>query len=85
MQPLTPVQTHRYPPGIIVIKTFDDHGVEVIEEIDLNHRGTPYIDLKPTVTTREGHSGMVQKTARMGLMERALEKIVDALGKGDGD
>jgi hypothetical protein len=85
MQSLTPIQTHRYPPGIVIIKTFDDHGVEVIEETDLTHRGTPYIDLKPTVTTREVHSGMVQKTARTGLMERALEKIVDALGTSDGD
>jgi hypothetical protein len=83
MQPLTPVQTHRYPPGIVIIRSLDDHGVEVIEETDLTHRGTPYINLKPIVTTREVHSGMVQKTARTGLMERALDKIVDALGRGE--
>jgi hypothetical protein len=84
MQPLPPTPTHRYPPGVVVIKTMDDHGVEVIEETDLTHRGTPYIDLKPTVITREVHSGMVQKTARTGLMDRALERIVDALGRGEG-
>jgi hypothetical protein len=80
MQPISPAR--RYPPGVVVIRTFDEHGVEIVEETDLTHRGTPYVDLKPTVMTREVDSGVVQKTARMGLMERALERVVDAL-KGE--
>jgi hypothetical protein len=81
----TPTRRPRYPPGVVVIKTLNEHGIEIVEETDLTHRGTPYIDLKPTVTTREVHSGMVQKTGRTGLMERALERIVDSLGRNGED
>jgi hypothetical protein len=79
MQPLSP--SRRYPPGVVVIRTLNEHGVEILEETDLTHRGSRYIDLKPTVTTSEVQLGMVQKTARTGLMERALNKMVDALGR----
>jgi hypothetical protein len=80
---LPPTPTYRYPPGIVVIKTMDENGIDIIEETDLIHRNTPYIDLKPTIVTREMQTGMVQKTARTGLMDRALERIVDALRRGE--
>ncbi|CAN9191831.1 unnamed protein product [Alternaria sp. RS040] len=52
LRTLTPAYPHRYPPGIVVIKTLDEQGIEVFEETDLTHRNALFIDLKPTVATK---------------------------------
>lgn len=82
---LTPAYPHRYPPGIVVIKTLDEQGIEVFEETDLTHRNALFIDLKPTVATKVELTGVVQRTGRAGLMERALGRIVDALARDEDD
>jgi hypothetical protein len=80
---LTPTHSYRYPPGIVVIKTLDRHGIAVIEETDLTHGRTSFIDLKPAVPVRVEHTGAVQRRGKAGLMKRALEWIVDRLPKDD--
>jgi hypothetical protein len=80
---LTPTHSYRYPPGIVVIKTLDRHGIAVIEETDLTHGRTSFIDLKPAVPVRVEHTGAVQRRGKAGLMKRALEWVVDTLAKYD--
>jgi hypothetical protein len=80
---LRPTHSHRYPPGIVVIKTLDRHGIAVIEETDLTHGRRTFIDLKPAVPVRVEHTGAVQRRGKAGLMKRALEWVVDTLAKYD--
>lgn len=85
LRTLTPAYPHRYPPGIVVIKTLDEQGIEVFEETDLTHRNALFIDPKPTAVTKVELTGVVQRTGRAGLMERALGRIVDALARDEDD
>ncbi|CAI9634319.1 unnamed protein product [Alternaria burnsii] len=85
LRTLTPAYPHRYPPGIVVIKTLDEQGIEVFEETDLTHRNALFIDLKPPVATKVELTGVVQRTGRAGLMERALGRIIDALARDEDD
>jgi len=81
---MSPIHSHRYPPGIVVIKRLDEQGKEVIEETDLTHQNTPFSQMKPAVIVRDEHTGVVQSTQRAGLMERAWERMADALAIDDG-
>ena len=83
LQNLMPAYSCRYPPGIVVIKRLDEQGNEVVELTDLTHQITPFTDLKSTVTVVVDQTGVVQSTKRVGLMERAWERIADALARDD--
>ena len=76
-----PIHSSRYPPGIVVIKRLDEQGNEVVELTDLTLQITPFADLKSTVTVAIDQTGVVQSTKRAGLMERAWERIADALAR----
>ena len=79
-----PTHSCRYPPGIVVIKRLDEQGNEVVELTDLTHQITPFTDLKSTATVVIDGTGVMQSTKRAGLMERAWERIADALARDDG-
>lgn len=79
-----PVHSCRYPPGIVVIRRLDEQGNEVVEETDVAHQNTRLNGLKPTLVARVECTGVVQTTKRAGLIERAWERIADALAKDDG-
>jgi len=74
-----PTHSSRYPPGIVVIKRLDEQGNEVVELTDLKHQITPLTDLKSTATVMIDQTGVMQSTKRAGLVERAWERIADAL------
>lgn len=75
LQMLTLSHVHRYPPGVVVIKAYDEHGQESIEEVCVSKIGGISNTQTQKTTASDERGGFVQSTAEEGVIERIVKSV----------